>query len=251
MNEEKKRKWNIAIFLVLLLLVAGAAVPGVRRIEESLFADAAEAEARAGAILVFGMVTIVCLAAVSGILALCKAPVTGPSLLIGFVLIGCGAAMFLGVKGTEETAEPTPAPRPTVTPPAVEITESASVSSGNPETGTEFFRLYDSCDAKLVVENGSNSDIYLQMLDRHETVVLRFYVRMGDTLEIPVPWGTYHFQLATGRYWENEETLFGSKTHYRAIEEVFSLQHQATLTLSFTSGFPETVTIKEREFTRS
>lgn len=250
MSPKRKKQVNTVIFLVLAVAVSGCAVPGVRLFRAWIFGGANGLEALAGSILAYGMTAIVILAAVSGLLAIFKASVTGPSVLIALVMMGCGAALYTGVKNTAETVEPSPAPRPTITPPVVEIQQSGSISEVNPETGTEFFRLYSTSDTKLVIENGSNSDVFMQMLDRYDKVVLQFYIRMGDTLNIKVPWGTYHFQMATGRYWEGLDTLFGTKTHYRALPETYSLQREATEQMSFSTGFPETETIREREFVR-
>ena len=145
-------------------------------------------------------------------------------------------------------AEKTPGtPRPTVTPPQVEIV-TVERENGNPETGSVFYRRYGNERGSLIVENSSRSDICFRMLDRHGLLVLIFYVRAGDSCTVHVPTGTYEFRCVTGGEWVDEENYFGDKTHYRRLLETYIFYDGQTEVMKLTEGLPEMKTIKKKDF---
>ena len=188
------------------------------------------------------------LSAIAGLLSLVHWPVIGTAILIFLITAACGAALYNSVQSMPPPAEKTPGtPRPTVTPPQVEIV-TVERENGNPETGSVFYRRYGNERGSLIVENGSRSDICFRMLDRHGLLVLIFYVRAGDSCTVRVPTGTYEFRCVTGGDWIDEENYFGEKTHYRRVLETYIFYDGQSEIMKLTEGLPEMKTIKKKDF---
>lgn len=247
-DKKKRRKINTAIVLVFVLALALLAKPAVRFFSALITDERAASTSEFAAIIICGIIVIVFLTALSGILAVLHCPVGGTSLLIACAAVVCGAALWLGVKNMPEPADPVQnTPRPTVTPPAVEI-QTAPKANSNPENGTVFYRRYGNERAKLHIDNCSLSDMYYKMVDKHGLLVLVFYVRAREECDITVPTGTYQLLCVTGRTWENEETFFGENTYYRRLPEKYTFYDNQTIDITLTSGLPEMNNIKAKEF---
>ena len=247
-DKKKKRKINTVIVLVFVLALALLAKPAVRFFSALISDERAAGTSEFAAIIICGIIVIVFLTALSGILAVLRCPVGGTSLLIACAAVVCGAALWLGVKSMPEPAAPVHAtPRPTVTPPVVEIS-TAPKANTNPENGTVFYRRYGNERANLHIENYSLSDMYYKMVDKHGLLVLVFYVRAREGCTVTVPTGTYQLLCVTGKKWENEETFFGENSYYRKLPEKYVFYDDQTVNITLSSGLPEMNNIKAKEF---
>ncbi len=246
--KDRKRKANFILFFVLTAGLAAGAKPAVTALEKLIGNGETGSTAMTAAILLYGMAAIVVLSAVSGFLAVARGPVAGTSVLLFLVAAVCGAGLWFGVKNMPQQEEETAGtPRPTITPPEVEI-DTTIKSNGNPETGTVFYSRYGDGPSTVIVENNSQSDICFRMIDRHGLLVMIFYVRAGETGTITVPMGTYEFRCVTGRIWENEQTYFGERTYYRKLPEQYVIYHNSTVKITLSAGLPEMQTIKKKDF---
>lgn len=248
-NEKtKKRKRNRIVFLLLAGALAAAAGPGIRFFERMIAAGSPTESTHMAAILLCGIAAIVFLTLFAGLLSLVKWPVSGTSFLIVLVAAACGAALYHGVQNVPAPAEETPGtPRPTITPPPVEIV-TVERQNGNPETGTVFYRRYGNEQGTLRIENGSRSDICFRMVDRHGLLVLIFYIRAGDSCIMPVPTGTYEFRCVTGGEWVDEFSYFGENSHFRKLPSTYVFYASQPEQIVLTSGLPEMRNIKKKDF---
>ena len=247
-EKEKKRNRNWVVFLLLAGALAAAARPSIRFFEALIADGEPTAVTFTAAAILCGLIAIVLLSAIAGLLSLVHWPVIGTAVLIFLITAACGAALYNSVQSMPAPAEKTPGtPRPTVTPPQVEIV-TVERENGNPETGSVFYRRYGNERGSLIVENGSRSDICFRMLDRHGLLVLIFYVRAGDSCTVHVPTGTYEFRCVTGGEWVDEENYFGDKTHYRRLLETYIFYDGQTEVMKLTEGLPEMKTIKKKDF---
>ena len=246
--DKKKRRANIIIFIVLAAILAVAVRPAMRFFNELVFADGTTVYSETVVLLICGALAIILLTILSGILALTNGPAKGSALLIFAVAVVCGMMLYLSIRDTPPAAaEPSGTPRPTVTPPEVEIVVQPK-KSANPESGTVIFRRYSNQTAWVSVQNGSQSDICFRMVDRHGVMVLIFYVRTGESCRLPAPTGTYFFLCATGRLWEGEDTYFGEKTRFRKLPELFPLERNSVAEIVLTPGLPELENSTKKEY---
>ncbi len=247
-EKAKKRKRNLVVLFVLAGAIAAAARPAIRFFETLIADGEPTATTFTAAAILFGLIAIVLLSGISGILTLMHWPIIGTAILIFLITVACGMTLYNSVQNMPLPAEKTPGtPRPTVTPPQIEIVTVERVND-NPETGTVFYRRYGNERGNLMIDNGSRSDICFRMVDRHGLLVLIFYVRAGDSCTIAVPTGTYEFRCVTGGEWVDEETYFGDKSHYRRLLETYVFYDGQTEILTLTEGLPEMKTIKEKDF---
>lgn len=248
--KNKKRKANLILFVVLAGALAAAARPSVRFLEDLIAEGGATTDtSRLAAVVLYGMLAIVALTALSGMLAVARGPVAGTSVLIILAVALCGVAIYTAVNNMPEDAPPeaSDTPRPTVTPPEVSIRPTVRVNH-NPETGTVFYRRYGNERATAIIKNDSQADICFRMFDKHGLLVLIFYVRAGEITYMPVPTGTYEFRCVTGRTWESEETYFGEKTRYRKLPDQYVFYDGDSIIIPLSSGLPEMKDIREKDF---
>ena len=248
-----KEKKRIIINTVIWLLIAGgialAARPGIEFFQK-LLAQETENEQLTwvAAIIIYAMIAIVLLSVISGAFAVLRGPAAATALLTVAAVALCGYAIYASVTNMPEAVEDPPGtPRPTITPPQVEIVTTAK-NNENPETGYEFYRRYSNEDGNLTIDNQSQSDLYIRMVDRHGVLVLIFYVRSGDSCTLNTPKGTYELHMATGKYWGGEDALFGETTKYRKMPEQYSMERGKSVTVKPTTGLRETVNMKEKDF---
>ena len=246
--DKKKRRANIIIFVVLAAVLAAAAKPAMRFFRELVFADGTTVYSETVVLLICGALAIVVLTILSGVLALTNGPAKGSALLIFAVAVICGTMLYLSIRDAPAPeAEAPGTPRPTVTPPEVEIVVQPRKST-NPESGTIIYRRYSNQTAWVSVQNDSQSDICFRMVDRHGVMVLIFYVRAGESCKLPAPTGTYYFLCATGRVWEGEETYFGEKTRFRKLPELFPLERDSVAEIVLSPGLHELENITQKEY---
>ena len=247
-EKEKKRNRSWVVFFLLVGALAAAARPAIRFFEALIADGEPTATTFTAAAILCGLIAIVLLSTIAGLLSLVHWPVIGTAILIFLITAACGATLYNHVQNMPPPTEKTPGtPRPTVTPPQVEIV-TVERENGNPETGTVFYRRYGNEKGRLMIENGSRSDVCFRMVDRHGLLVLIFYVRAGDSCTVAVPTGTYEFRCVTGGEWIDEETYFGEKTHYRKVLETYVFYDGQPEILKLTEGLPEMKTIKKKDF---
>ena len=246
---KNKKHWvNFILFVVPAAGLAVGARPAIGFLEGFLSDGEPKRVTIAAAVLLYGMAAIVVLTAISGFLAVARGPVAGTSVLLVLIAALCGAGLYFGVQNMPVgEAEPTGTPRPTVTPPEVTI-DNTIKSNGNPETGTVFYSRYGEGPSTLIVENNSQSDICFRMSDRHDLLVMVFYVRAGETGEFKAPLGTYEFRCVTGKIWENEKTYFGERSYFRKLAEQVVIYHGSTAKITLSPGLPEMKIIKQQEY---
>jgi hypothetical protein len=246
--DKKKRRANIIVFIVLAVALAAAAKPAMRFFSELIFTEGTTVYSETVVLLICGALAIIVLTVLSGVLALTNGPAKGSALLIFAVAVICGMMLYLSIRDAPAPeAEPTGTPRPTVTPPEVEIVIQPR-KSANPESGTVIYRRYSNQPAWVSVQNNSQSDICFRMVDRHGVMVLIFYVRAGESCKLPAPTGTYFFLCATGRLWEGEETYFGEKTRFRKLPDYFPLDKGSVAEIVLSPGLPELKDITQKEY---
>ena len=247
-EKEKKRNRSWVVFFLLVGALAAAARPAIRFFEALIADGEPTATTFTAAAILCGLIAIVLPSTIAGLLSLVHWPVIGTAILIFLITAACGATLYNHVQNMPPPTEKTPGtPRPTVTPPQVEIV-TVERENGNPETGTVFYRRYGNEKGRLMIENGSRSDVCFRMVDRHGLLVLIFYVRAGDSCTVAVPTGTYEFRCVTGGEWIDEETYFGEKTHYRKVLETYVFYDGQPEILKLTEGLPEMKTIKKKDF---
>ena len=138
----KKRNRSWVIFLFLAGALAAAARPSIHFFEALIADGEPTAMTFTAAAILCGLIAIVLLSAIAGLLSLVHWPVIGTAILIFLITAACGAALYNSVQSMPPPAEKTPGtPRPTVTPPQVEIV-TVERENGNPETGSVFYRRY-------------------------------------------------------------------------------------------------------------
>ncbi len=245
--KNKRRAANLILFAVFAAVLAAAARPALSFFEALLADSFTGSSLRLAAVILYGMVAIVVLTAITGLLAVARGPSGATALLILIVAGACGAALYYSVQNMPEAVEATPGtPRPTVTPPVVEFTPT--VKNENPETGTVMYRRYGNQQGTLIIHNNSMSDIYFRMTDRHGLLVLVFYVRAKETCEMPSPTGTYTLRCATGKNWVDEESYFGDSTRFRMFPKDYVLYGNEAVELTISWGLPEMSDITMKEF---
>ena len=247
MKEKKRKIINTVVWLLIAGGIALAARPGIEFFQK-LLAQETENEQLTwvAATIIYALIAIVLLAVVSGAFAVLRGPAAGTALLMIAAVGVCGYAIYASVTNMPVTPEEAPGtPRPTITPPQVEIVTTTRKDE-NPETGYEFFRRYSNEDGLLTIDNRSQSDLYICMVDRHGVLVLIFYVRAGEECTLTTPKGTYELIMATGKYWEGEETYFGEGTIYRRMPEQYSMDRGKSINIKLTVGLKETVKLKDK-----
>ena len=219
-NKDKQKK---TIRLILRLLAAGAGLllcrPVTLYFSDLLGNGETNAQTMGRAVLCTCMVLLTVLAVIAGVRALLKQPVR---LTVGLIcltmLAGAGiTAAMLRWAPAEETVLPA-TPRPTVTPPPVELGQRSEENT-NPESGTVFYKKYADNTVHLTVDNASSRDLFIRLRTNNAMTVLEFYVRGGDTVTVNAPTGTYEYVCAVGTHWEDEDTLFGEETRFKKSKE--------------------------------
>jgi len=89
-----------------------------------------------------------------------------------------------------------------------------------PATGEGVFQFdRQAADSKLhIVPRGEQGHIVLKVEDAIDAkLVCWFFIRQGESSEIPIPSGSYHLKLASGKRWYGENGLFGPDAAYSAV----------------------------------
>lgn len=253
MPEDDKRKRKLNIFLSLLLLAGCAAwaVPCARFLNAIIGGGDTSLRSMCGAVLSTAMLIIIFLAVAAGLFA-SGGGHTG-ILTAGIILsaavclaAAAGAVYYAGTEEPVPSAVPA-SPRPTVTPPPVEIEQTVTENT-NPESGTVFYRRYADNPCKLSVDNGSSLDLYMKFRDKSGRDTMIIYLRGGEAAEVKMPTGTYEILCAYGRKWVDEDELFGEKTRYKKGKSMLSFKWGKDYDLSFSAGLPELMEISGRDF---
>lgn len=205
---------------ILKILIIAASTAGIAVLARYLFGAISrsghEETALTGSLVlsIFALLLVMCGA--TGILAITGHPVKKMSIATAAVALASAVIIAAGVsntagRGPEVTPEQTK--RPIVTAPPVVI-EPKEKKNENPETGEVFTCKYGDKSATLTVVNNSSSEDYYVRLRENDTgdTALSFYVRAGESVTLGAPKGSYDMLFASGRTWQDEENLFGSRT---------------------------------------
>ena len=246
--------WKKIIKTALYLVLGVCTAWLVRLINLRLSGGSSNAASVLGALAIGGFALLVVLSVVIGFLALAGRPIKKLAVTIAIIAVAAAGALAAGVAVTAPGEDGLPdaeaTPRPIVTAPPVEIKEKEEPVNNNPETGTEFVRIYGDRSCKLTVENNSSSvDYYVKLRDGKGRKVLAFYVRAGESITIASPQGSYEILFASGRKWQDEEVLFGEKTVLQKGLETLKMPYfsSAEFIISGENASPIT-TIRQYEF---
>ena len=81
-----------------------------------------------------------------------------------------------------------------------------------PANGTVLISFYQDGPIELTINNKSEHDYYVKLIDKYDITALTVYVYGESTVMIKAPVGTYTVEYSTGKEWIDEEKLFGEST---------------------------------------
>lgn len=218
--------------LIIALFIAGACI--LARFLFGVISKAGHEEsALAGALVLSAFALLLVMCAAAGVLALTGRPVKGMAIATALVALASAAIIAAGVSnaaGRDPVETPEQTRRPIVTAPPVVIEPKEKVNH-NPETGEVFTRKYGDQSAKLTVVNNSSSQDYFVRLREISTgdTAFSFYVRAGESVTLGAPKGSYDLLFASGRTWQDEETLFGSRTILERATETLRMPYGSAI----------------------
>lgn len=251
MDEKDKRNNIISLVLRLLSVLAGAAlcVPVAFFFNDLISGGSTTVQTMCGAAICTCLVALVVLAVVAGIRALAGKPFRLTVAVIALTAAVCLAAAFVFVRRGPEPSETSAeaSPRPTVTPPVVEIADEETENS-NPESGTVFYKKYADNSVRLTVDNASSQDIYVRLRTKDKMTVLSFYIRANDTVTVNGPTGTYEYVCALGKEWEDRETYFGENTRFKKSKEFCVYRFNDEKEIRISKSMSELLEVSRREF---
>lgn len=206
---------KILKILIIAALAASLAVMA-RYLIGAISGAGHEESAVTGALVLSAFALLLVMCGAAGILALSGRPVKKLSIATAVVALASAVIIAAGVSNAAEreaAGSPEQTKRPIVTAPPVVI-EPKEKKNPNPETGEVFVCKYGDKSATLTVTNNSISEDYYVRLRENDTgdTALSFYVRAGESVTLGAPKGSYDMLFASGRTWQDEENLFGSRT---------------------------------------
>ena len=252
MNKESKLK-KIILLLLRLACIAGGAwlcIPLTRFFNDIIGEGETSLRSMTGSFVCTCLIALLVLAVVAGVRALAGRPFKLTVGLICLVILACLTSGWIFysnsvVVPTEETGISTP--RPTVTPPPVEINEKTEYNQ-NPESGTVIYKKYADNAVRLLIDNASSQDMYVKMRDKNAVTVLEFYIRGNDTVPVYVPVGTYEFVFALGKNWIDTDQYFGENTKFKRSKEYRVFYIYEEYEISFSKSLTELLEVSRREF---
>ena len=269
---ENKDKIKKAISLALRLAALGGCtalcVPVHSYFNELIGGGETTLESFTGAAVLCCIIMLIVLAVITGLRALAGRPYKLTVFALAAYLILCVAMVWMctsyepsvispafengsdaeagsgAAPGTEFTATP----RPTVTPPPVEI-EVTNRYNTNPESGTVFYRRYFDNTVSLTIDNTSSRDLAIKLRTQKKSdLVLSFYVRANEAVTVSAPVGTYEMVYAIGRNWIDEDELFGENTKYKKAKELFTFAWNGEYEITVSKGYTELLEVSRSEF---
>lgn len=252
MENKDKRKKTVSLILRLLAVAGGIYLcyPLSFYFNDLLGNGETSPQTMSRAVLCACLVFLTVLAVIAGVRALAGQPIRLTIAVICLTMAaGTGAAaLSISMQEPEITAAPS-TPRPTVTPPAVEILQE-SAENTNPESGTIFYKKYADNTVQLTVDNASSRDLFIRLRTKEAMVVLEFYVRANDTVTVNAPTGTYEYVCAIGNRWENEETYFGENTKFKKGKEYTTYRWGSEHEILFNKALTGLLEVSIYEFDR-
>lgn len=101
-----------------------------------------------------------------------------------------------------------------------------------PASGQVFIGADLYCESYLTITCSSNESCYIKLKDEGKNDVFSFFVRSGDTVEVPVPAETLYAYFSYGKDWYGPEYVFGPGTSYGMDDEPLDLyNYEYTYTL--------------------
>ena len=252
MNKESKLK-KIILLLLRLACIAGGAwlcIPLTRFFNDIIGEGETTLRSMTGSFVCTCLIALLVLAVVAGIRALAGRPFRLTVGLILLAFMSClvsGWVFYSNSVTVEEVKNPAATPRPTVTPPPVEIDDKSEYSQ-NPESGTVIYKKYADNAVRVLIDNASSQDMYVKMRDKNAATVLEFYIRGNDTVPVYVPVGTYEFVFALGKNWIDTDQYFGENTKFKRSKEYRVFYIYKEYEISFSKSLTELLEVSRREF---
>ncbi len=121
-----------------------------------------------------------------------------------------------------------PAPKPVALPPSG--VRKQGLKPGEPASKLRIFVRAPLSSENSKVASGCGGDVldpvknvnnyYVELLDwQSGKIVTTAFVRFNETLEIPVPYGSYKLRYAEGLEWYGDKNMFGSQDMYEMTEK--------------------------------
>lgn len=101
------------------------------------------------------------------------------------------------------------------------VESGAAITESTPESG----ELYSAAEGTFgtIRFTADKQHAYASIADSSGSLVKTVFIRAGESVDIQLPKGTYSVGVASGEYWEDEQTLFGADGGYRKLEQKFKL----------------------------
>lgn len=115
--------------------------------------------------------------------------------------------------------------------PADELTPQMCLDCGTmvpfeaPESGTVFLDSDLVKGSELTIHTADDEACYVKLKDENGEDVFSFFVRAGESVSVPVPFGNYFVYFAYGSDWYGPEYVFGSDTSYGKDEELCDFEN--------------------------
>ena len=112
-----------------------------------------------------------------------------------------------------------------------------------PASGQVFIGADKNCDSYLTISCSSSKSCYIKLKDESKNDVFSFFVRAGDSVEVPVPAETLYAYFSYGTDWYGPEYLFGARTIYSMDDEpldFYNYTYEYTLEPVVDGNFSET-----------
>ncbi len=168
------------------------------------------------------------------------------------ILAACSGGGGEGDASTTEQPKPLPMEQPG-NPVETGATKETLPELPLPKNGYgKFFfkKSKTSSRLKFVTQSGDQDNMIVK-LESSGKVVCWFFVRAGETVETPIPKGSYQIKMATGKKWYGEEHLFGREATYSSISNNVEIPAQTNYTLNLTPSVGGTLqdkTIRAADF---
>ena len=112
-----------------------------------------------------------------------------------------------------------------------------------PESGTVFIGEELHKGSELTIHTSEVEACYVKLKNETGEDVFSFFVRAGESVTAPVPFGNYYVYFAYGTDWYGPEYIFGEDTTYGKDEEICDFENytwEYTFVKSAEGNFIET-----------
>lgn len=94
-----------------------------------------------------------------------------------------------------------------------------------PESGTVFLDSDLVKGSELTIHTADDEACYVKLKDENYEDVFSFFVRAGESISVPVPFGNYFVYFAYGTDWYGPKYVFGDDTSYGKDEEICDFEN--------------------------